>query len=301
MSSSTVFVWVNASESMQYFPNIFTDWEPPMIKDLHMVKDNFCMMFQMNKYVDLSKFQPRYINGYLFITCPDIRMLTTNGFIPKCRYFPYPESEHSKPIQISPLNASNPYGVPSAVVYSSSCSVINMLIQDDDVKKEMVKKKRKARCLQLKSICEDKSSILSGLIQLAYVSCMHCYGPDAIHKVPGIIYSEIIDNISKCGKFMNQTMTDIYAILSIIDEVSESRRLKSYCQTLIKMWTDIEDWLKNHGENLSEVFNDLAPKMYEYIEYFQEFAFMYNKSKINTEPLSAVGLINQFIEKNKKF
>ncbi len=177
--------------------------------------------------------------------------------------------------------------------------------------------------MQLKSICEDESSILSGLIHMAYISCMHYYGPDAIYKVPGAIYYSIINNIIDCGRFMNKIISSISIILNqeissiltiielmeydksknyqIINEIENYQKLKSDCHELSVMWDDIETWIKGI-DDFSKVFDELTSKMFVYIEYFQQFALVFNKTniKINNEPLSAIGLINQFIAEHNK-
>ena len=347
MSSSEVFVWVNASELMQFLPNLPKCKEPSSIKNLHMLKDHYCVRCKMNNYVDLSRLKPIFVDGYLFISCADIRKLTSNGFVTECVYVPEDElmpppsysstverlrqysyqprqenqssfkkdeptdflvihrSEHFRSAPSPYPMAPNPYETHQSFIVKQPSRFVPTTTQDDIEKERRLRiererhlRYREAICRQLSSICEDKSSVLYGLIHMAYVDSVHSYGPDAIHRVPGGIYYMIINNFIMCGRFMNKEILNIFTILSIIDDVKETITLKSYCKTLIEMWTKIEHWIKSINKEPAEVFNDLTPKMYEYIEYFQDFALVYNRSKINAEPLSAVSLIEEFINKN---
>jgi len=299
-SSIEVFVWVNASDLMQFLPNLVKYIEPDTFKDVHIQAglDKCCVMCKMVNSIELYKFQPRFINGKLFIICPDVKILNiSNGFIPEYMFV------HSSQIISHPKynpfveKAPNPYNLQQL---SSSYPIVKALTYDDTVKKEEARKKREARCMQLKAICEDKSTILSGLIHMAYMKCIQYYGSDAVYKAPGAIYCDINDCIIRCGKFMNQEIKNIIAIVSIIDENTKYQYLITSCELMITMWDDIETWYAGFHKDPSKKFNELTPKIYNYIDYFQDFALNYNRTKINNEPLSAIGLINMFIEKDTK-
>lgn len=343
-SSIKVYALVNATELLQYLPNLPAYIEPPMITDIRsqFAEDTNCIMCKTNNLIDLSKFQAKIINGHLFITCSDIKILITNGFVPKCIFIPVFKQprlvKQSYPESISIINPFskiyNPDKVPNEFHYYSYEEIHKqeeMKKKEEAMKrkeemriKEEAMKRKEAKCMQLKSICEDESSILSGLIHMTYMNCIHYYGSDAIHKAPGAIYCDIINNIIDCGKFMNNTISSISTILNqeissiliiiklmedngsknyqIIDEIENYRKLMSDCHELSVMWNDIETWINGYHDDFSKTFDELIPKMFEYIEYFQQFALVFNKTdiKIGNEPLSAIGLINQFITKHRK-
>jgi len=327
MSSSEIYVWINSSDLMQYLLNLPKYAETQIIKDYHsqLTQDQYCIMCKIVKSIDLSKFQPRFNNGYLFISCSDIKGLTDNGFIPECIFIPVfeqPKIVTPEPLTPEPyiFKAPNPYKYYSSTDESPlRCSIEITNFTDEKLKKErleaelMVREiemkereltisRREAKCMHLKSICEDKSSILFGLIHMAYISCVHYYGPNAIHKAPGAIYSDIIDNIMKCGRFMNQKVSTISAIIDAIGEVDSYQKLISDCRELTIMWKDIETWIKGYCADFPKIFDELVPKMFGYIEYFQKFAVIFNEAQIIVdEPLSADGLIDQFIKQNKRF
>ena len=303
MSSSNsyeVFVWVNTTDLMLYLPNLPKYLEPDTFKDVHLQAgiDKCCVKCKMVNSVELYKYQPRFINGKLFIVCPDVNILkASNGFIPEYMFIHSSQMISHPKYNPYAVKASNPYDSHQS---SSSCSVIKALTYNDIFKNEEAKERREARCMRLKEICEDDKSILSGLIHIAYMNCVKYYGPDAVHKAPGAIYCDINNIIIRCCKFMNQEIEDIFAILSIIDENATYQILMTSCESMVSMWNDIETWYNNYHDDASKIFDELTPKIYNYIDYFQDFALNYNKMKINDEPLSALGLINLFIEKNTK-
>ena len=290
-SPDKVYVWVKSSDFLQYFPNIPREAEPQTVEYVryNFSEDICCIMSRMDDFVDLSKFKPRFIRGYLFIVCSDVRTLTENGIIPECMFDPdikQPEPVQQRYLAVkvpSPyIRVPNPYDNPYYSTYnqSSSYSVVKSSYDEEIRKQEELKRqaelmeqeelkrqeeirkreesielermkileemekqekinRREAICMQLKSICEDESSILYGLIHMAYESCINHYGPDAIHKAPGVIYSDIITNIIKCGKFMNQEIENISAIFDAIGELNETQKLITDCQGLIIMWDEI--------------------------------------------------------------
>ena len=341
-SSIEVYAWLNTIELLQYLPNLPKYAETPIIKNIHtqFAKDKCCIMCKTNNLIDLSKFQAKIISGHLFITCNDVKKLIAIGFVPECMYisiFEQPKSvQQFSLVAVNVINpfakVDNPYKVPNLyeLHYSSVLSYEEMKKQEGMKKQEEMKKReemmkrKEAICKRLKSICEDESSILSELIYMAYMSCVNYYGPDAIYKVPGIIYGDIIKNIIDCGKFMNHIISSISTILNqeissiltvielmediecknyqTIDEIENYRKLMSDCHELFVMWDNIETWIKSNYDDFPKIFDELIPKMFEYIEYFQQFALVFNRTniKINGEPLSAVGLINNFIAEHRK-
>lgn len=306
-SVSEVCVWVNTSDLMKYKATIPTYQEPDMIKDIHtkIGADKCCIICGIVDSVDMSMFHPRFINGHLCVLCSDVRMLNiSNGFIPKCIFHSNqmrtPLSASCNPYQTyNPytVKAPNPYEMNS---YSSSSRVIQTSTYDEIIRREMANKRREEICQHLKEICEDDSSILSGLIHIAYNRSIAFNGPDAICRVPGIVYVDINEIIIKCGKFMNQEIENINAIIQVIDEDQKYQTIMESCAIMMSMWNDIETWFKSCHVNPLNVFNEMVPRIYRYIDYFQNFAFNFNKTKIIDEPLSAVGLINKFVEKNTK-
>ena len=359
-SSIEVYAWVNTTELLQYLPNLPKYAETPIIKSIHsqFTKDKCCIKCKTNNLIDLSKFQAKIISGHLFITCNDVKELIAIGFVPECMYnfiFEQPKSvqqfSHVAVNVINPFaNVVNHYKSPNPYEFHySSVSFYEEMKKQEEMKKreelkkqeemkkreemkkqeemkkrEEMMKRKEAICMRLKSICEDESSILSGLIHMTYMSCVDYYGQDAIHKVPGIIYSDIIKNIIDCGKFMNHIISSISTILNqeissfltvielmediesknyqTIDEIENYRKLMSDCHELFVMWDNIETWIKSNYDDFPKIFDELIPKMFEYIEYIQHFALDFNRTniKINGEPLSAIGMINNFIADHRK-
>ena len=328
-SSIEVYAWVNTTELLQYLPNLPKYAETPIIENIHsqFAKDKCCIMCKTNNLIDLSKFQAKIISGHLFITCNDVKELIAIGFVPECMYisiFEQPKSvQQFSSVAINVINpfanVVNPYKSPNPYEFHYSSTPY-----EETRKQEEMKKRKDAICMRLKSICEDDSSFFSGLIHMTYMSCVNYYGPDAIHKVPGIIYSDIIKNIIDCGKFMNHIISSISTILNqeissfltvielmediesknyqTIDEIENYRKLMSDCHELFVMWDNIETWIKSNYDEFPKIFDELIPKMFEYVEYFQHFALDFNRTniKINGEPLSAIGMINNFIAEHRK-
>ena len=300
-STSEILVWVNVSDLMQYKTTIPTHQEPDVIKNIHnkIETGKCCVVCKIVDSIDLSKFHPRFIDGRLCIICSDVRILNaSNGFIPKCIFTPYKQATNPyKPYNPYVVKAPNPYEMQQ---FSSSNTIEKSSFYDEEIKKEIAKKKRKELCMHLKSICEDKSSILYGLIHIAYNRCIKDYGHDVIDRVPGVLYYNIIDIIVSCCKYMNQEIKNIIAIILVIDENHKYKDILEICKIMISIWNDIESWLANYYVNPMNVFNELTPKIDKYIEEYQNFAFLFNKTKIISEPLSAISLIDSFIEKNTK-